>query len=162
MGWRRGAISWAAAGFAHTHHMTEHESLAETLSVALVVQPARVVDVLGGGWERVNLSGAEAFASGDPLQVVIAIDRDGLLTVAQPETRWEGHQPILHLGRTHLVGQGTETTLETIGQAVDAAAKAERRRFIWCKHCRTSTGPATQNDRQTCMGCASAYEGIVY
>lgn len=110
------------------------------------------VDETGDGITSVSWWG-----SGRPLQVLLGVDVDGRVWVAAPRIAFAGPIPVTVAHRPNLLQEGAERRAH-----VDRVALRTRRRFRYCRQCRTAFPPEYFNtDLGVCDGCASSL-GVVF
>lgn len=92
------------------------------------------------------------WVSGMPKQVLLGVDKNGAVWVAEPRLNFNGPIPAPGFMHAELLG-GEES-----GPAqVDAVARRTRRRFRYCPQCRTASPPEGFNaSARVCDGCAAS------
>lgn len=98
--------------------------------------------------------------AGDPPQLMVRVFHHGVF-IAAPHGVWSGvaeleYQPRdqVYVGADDLPTRGTEV--------VKSLLTSRRRSFRYCRYCLRSTPPEERVADDTCNGCASRHEGIVF
>lgn len=98
---------------------------------------------------------------GDPAQLMMRVFAHGVF-LALPEGTWAGgtHDLRYWPGRQQYIPRDEIATAET-ETAVRDLLRRRRSTFRYCRYCRQPTPPELQTG-DSCMGCASAWENVVY
>jgi hypothetical protein len=149
-----------------------HDDRLNVFAEALGVDPKTALRALGGGWEHCEVGGdvwpvdgwahATWFATGKPLQVLAGVHFRSVV-LARPVTRWDGVVGVITaVDLREFAREDVEFQPELLADAVEALARASRRRFRWCRTCHTANAPETMLSREECMDCGERYRGVVY
>jgi hypothetical protein len=152
------------------------EDATEQLAARLGLEVMAFVDVFGAEWRLeqaepwhdydADPSGGLGFpatpwhVAGTPPQVMARVFDHGVF-VARPHGVWEGGAHTL-VYRPDRQGYAAVHDLDAARDLVRAAVTSRRRSFTYCRYCRVSTPPELRLGPDTCMGCASRWEGVVY
>lgn len=149
------------------------DDLAETLGLPA----ARFARVFGAGWQPApgeaphdfdsdpsGGSGADVtpwYVAGHPPQLMARVFGHGLF-LAIPEGSWAaGTHDLVYWPAHQAYVPAPEVETPAVEQLVRGLLRRRRSGFRYCRYCRRVT-PSELRVGDSCMGCAGAWEGIVY
>lgn len=146
------------------------------LAARLGIPVDAFIDVFGAGWRLepaapwhdydADPSGGFGIEptpwhlGGSPVQVMIRVFHHGVF-VARPDGVWEGgtHGLVYRPDRQRYASAADiDLARELVGDAV----RSRRRSFTYCRYCWVATPPELRVSVDTCMACASRWEGAVF
>lgn len=132
------------------------------------------VETFGAGWQPmpVQLHDYDAdpegvgeilglwSVAGEPFQICLR-PVEGGVELGMPVGHWVGHEMSWQVRRRELVAEEAVDG-RAASEAVARLLKARRSTFHYCRYCRVLTPPELRLDVDTCYGCASTWQGVVY
>jgi hypothetical protein len=157
------------------------ESDTTQLSQRLRVGPRELLEAVGGPWQVVERIPEHEMErpgtlfvgrAGPSVGILVADEASPDVTVGMAVGEWSGAHPlrwsitapIAHL-RTPSAGTPdaeTDSLLDDLRAAVDAAAAAKAPALVVCRYCGILVGPEFAFGEDVCMGCATTVFGVVY
>lgn len=152
------------------------EGTTARLAAILALAETDFVEIFGAAWgEDPNVAphdydldpsgGLEADATpwhiaGQPAQLMIRVFEHGVF-VATPHGVWSGPAAMAYEPRRQEY-IGREDLTVTGAAIVRKLLTSRRRSFQYCRYCFASTPPESRFSDNTCHGCASLHQGVVY
>ena len=149
----------------------------DALAAVLGIEVGAFADVFGAGWLEESGPVAHDFdadpsggggypvtpwhIAGNPPQLMLRVFPHGVF-VARPEGVWRhgthglGYEPSQ---QEYVAGQEVLTRGPDV---VRRLLSARRRTFRYCRYCYDRVPPERRIDDDLCMGCATAWHGVVY
>jgi hypothetical protein len=156
------------------------ESDTTQLSQRLRVGPRELLEAVGGPWQVVERIPEHEMErpgtlfvgrAGPSVGILVADETSPDVTVGMAVGEWSGAYPLLwtiaapivHL-RTPAAGTPdiqTDSLLDDLREAVDAAAAAKAPALVVCRYCGALVGPEFALGDELCMGCGTTVFGVV-